>query len=190
LRFDRYRYELDGERWGAAASPVVIRTRLAGAGRPPLGTRLEIASRAGCDRRPVDPRTEEGRLTLTSYVWPDQLERLERLRAALAVARELDAPVESSGAADWIEAQLTESAPSATTVVFHSIVMQYLPDEERERFERAVKTDDVAWLRMELADEAADVRLRLNGEDRLIARAGYHGDFVEWLVPLSPSRRS
>jgi hypothetical protein len=43
---------------------------------------------------------------------------------------------------------------------------------------------------MELADEAADVRLRLNGEDRLIARAGYHGDFVEWLVPLSPSRRS
>jgi hypothetical protein len=69
-------------------------------------------------------------------------------------------------------------------VVFHSIVMQYLPDHERERFERAAgkPSDGVAWLRMEPADEAADVRLMLAGEDRLLARAGYHGDFVEWLA--------
>jgi hypothetical protein len=183
LRFDRYRYELGGERWGPAASPVVIRTRLAGAGRPPLDAPLRIASRAGCDTRPVDPRSEEGRLTLTSYVWPDQLERLERLRAALAVAREVDAPVERAGAADWIEARLAEPAPGTATVVFHSIVMQYLPEDERERFERAVRnaSGGVAWLRMEPADEAADVRLRLGEEDRLIARAGYHGAFLDWL---------
>lgn len=89
-----------------------------------------------------------------------------------------------SGAADWIEARLADRAPGDATVVFHSIVMQYLPDEERERFERAVKapSNTVAWLRMEPADEAADVRLMLAGEDRLIARAGYHGDFVDWLV--------
>jgi hypothetical protein len=180
LLFDRYRYELGDGRWGPAGSPLVIRSHLVGDGRPPLDAPLEIASRAGCDPRPVDPGTEEGRLTLTSYVWPDQLERLQRLRAALEVARDVNAPVERAGAADWIEAQLAEPVPGAATVVFHSIVMQYLPDEERERFERAVRTDDVAWLRMEPADEAADVRLRLGGEDRLIARAGYHGDFIEW----------
>jgi hypothetical protein len=182
LRFDRYRYALADERWGPPDSPLVIRSRLAGAGRPPLDTPLAVASRAGCDPRPVDPRTEEGRLTLTSYVWPDQLERLGRLGAALAVAGEVDAPVERAGAADWIEARLAEPAPRTATVVFHSIVMQYLPDEERERFERAVMSQDVAWLRMEPADEAADVRLMLAREDRLIARAAYHGDFVEWLV--------
>jgi hypothetical protein len=62
--------------------------------------------------------------------------------------------------------------------------MQYLPDDERERFERAVTTpsDRVAWLRMEPTGEAADVRLMLAGEGRLIAHAGYHGDFVEWLA--------
>jgi hypothetical protein len=182
LRFDRYRYELGGERWGPPDSPLVIRARLAGAGRPPLDTPLRIASRAGCDARPVDPRSEDGRLTLTSYVWPDQLERLERLRAALQIAGEIEAPVERAGAADWIETRLAEPAPGTATVVFHSIVMQYLPAEERERFERAARTDRVAWLRMEPADEAAEVRLRLAGEDRLIARAGYHGDFVEWLA--------
>jgi hypothetical protein len=181
LRFDRYRYLLGDEHWGPPDSPLTIRSHRTGAGRPPLDTPLEIATRAGCDTRPVDPRTEEGRITLTSYVWPDQLERLDRLRAALAIAAEVDAPVERAGAADWIEARLEEPAPGTATVVFHSIVMQYLPDEERERFERAVRSHDVAWLRMEPADEAAGVRLSMAGEDRLIARAGYHGNFLEWL---------
>jgi hypothetical protein len=183
LRFDRYRYELGSESWGPPDSPLLIRSRLAGAGRPPLDAPLRVASRAGCDPRPVDPRTEEGRLTLTSYVWPDQPGRLERLRAALEIARDVDAPVARARAADWIEARLAQPAPGAVTVVFHSIVMQYLPDEERERFEAAVEAPSagVAWLRMEPADEAADVRLTLAGEDRLVARAGYHGDFVEWL---------
>jgi hypothetical protein len=106
------------------------------------------------------------------------------LRAALAVAREVEAPVEGAGAADWIEARLSEPAPDTATMVFHSIVMQYLPKEERERFERALRTAShpVAWLRMEPANEAADVRLALGGEGRLVARAGYHGDFLEWLA--------
>jgi hypothetical protein len=101
LRFDRYRYELGNQAWGPAESPVTIRARLT-AGTPPLGARLEIAARAGCDARPVDPRTDDGRLTLLSYVWADQIERVERLRAALAVAAELEMPVERAGAADWI----------------------------------------------------------------------------------------
>jgi hypothetical protein len=187
LRFDHYRYEIGDESWGPPDSPVVIRTRLAGAGRrPPLGTRLRVASRAGCDPRPVDPRTEEGRVTLTSYVWPDQVERLERLRAALAVAGEVVAPVERAGAAGWTEARLAEPAPGVATVVFHSIVMQYLPAAERDRFERALEAapGTLAWLRMEPAGEVTDVRLTLwpGGEDRLLANAGYHGDPLEWVA--------
>jgi hypothetical protein len=181
LCFDRYRYELGEERWGPPDSPVVVRVRVRG--RPPLDTPLRIASRAGCDARPVDPRSEEGRLTLASYVWPDQLERLERLRAALALAAEVEAPVERAGAAEWTKARLAEPTPGTATVVFHSIVMQYLPAAERERFEEALEAapGTVAWLRMEPADDdLTDVRLALGGEDRLLARAGYHGDPVEW----------
>jgi hypothetical protein len=182
LRFDRYRYELGDERWGQPGSPVVLRSLMTGPRQPPLDAPLRVASRAGCDRLPVDPRAEEGRLTLTSYVWPDQLERLERLRAAWAAAAQVPAPVERAGAADWIEKRLAEPSPGTTTVVFHSIVMQYLPAEERERFERAVTraSGSVGWLRMEEAGEMADVRLALGGEDRLVARAGYHGTPIEW----------
>jgi hypothetical protein len=183
LRFDRYRYELGGETWGPPDSPARIRSRLSGTERPPLDTPLQVASRAGCDARPVDPRSEDGRLTLTSYVWPDQVERLERLRAALAVAARVDAAVERAGAADWIEARLAEPASGVAIVAFHSIVMQYLPAEERDRFEEAVRTASppVAWLRMEPAGEMAEVRLTLRGVDRLLARAGYHGTPIEWL---------
>jgi hypothetical protein len=181
LAFDRYRYELGGERWGPPGSPVAIRVALTGS-RPPLDAEMQIASRAGCDTRPVDPRSDEGRLTLASYVWPDQVERHERLRAALEIAR--DVVVERAGAAEWTEARLAEPAEGVATVVFHSIVMQYLPDAERDRFEEAIATapGTVAWLRMEPADEMAEVRLSLAGEDRLLARAGYHGDPVEWLA--------
>jgi len=182
LAFDRYRYELGDERWGPEGSPVTIRAALTG--RPPLETPLEVASRSGCDARPLDPRSHEDRLTLCSYVWADQAERLARLRAALELAAEAGILVERARAAEWVEVQLRAEAPGVTTVVFHSIVMQYLPSEERERFEQAVRTahGDVAWLRMESVDELTDVRLTLfpGGEERLIARAGYHGDPVIW----------
>jgi hypothetical protein len=70
--------------------------------------------------------------------------------------------------------------------VFHSIVMQYLPADERARFEEAVErgSGTRAWLRMEPGGEnLTEIRLKLwpGGEDRLLARAGYHGDFVNWL---------
>jgi hypothetical protein len=183
LRFDRYRYVLGNEEWGPATSPVTIRARLTGR-MPLLVAPLDIAARAGCDPEPVHPCTEEGRLTLLSYVWADQLERIERLRAALRVATEVDGLVERAGAADWIERRLAEPAPGVATIVFHSIVMQYLPDAERERFEGAVRSapDIVAWLRMEPAGDMTELRLTIAGEDRLLARAGYHGDPLEWLA--------
>jgi hypothetical protein len=184
LAFDRYRYELGDERWGPGDSGVTIRSALTG--RPPLETPLEVASRAGCDARPLDPRNAEDQLTLLSYVWMDQPERLKRLRAALDVAAEAGIEVERGGAADWVGARLRDETHGVTSVVFHSIVMQYLPDDERERFEEAVRTapGSVAWLRMEPAGELTDVRLTLfpGGEESLLARAGYHGDPVAWLV--------
>jgi hypothetical protein len=183
LRFDRYRYELGSEGWGPDDSPVTLRARLT-AGRPLLVAPIIVAARAGCDPRPVDPRTEDGRLTLLSYVWADQVERIERLRAAMTLAVETEAPVERAGAAEWIEERLAEPAPDVATVVFHSIVMQYLPDDERQRFEGAVRSaaGTVAWLRMEPAGDVTDVRLTLGGQERLLARAGYHGDPLEWVA--------
>jgi hypothetical protein len=87
LRWDRYRYEADGFSWGEAGSPVRLRFQIEG--EPSRRTELEVAERRGCDRSPIDPTSDEGRLTLLSCLWPDQAHRVERTRAALDLAAEV-----------------------------------------------------------------------------------------------------
>jgi hypothetical protein len=124
LRFDRYRYELGESKWGPSDSPVRLYARVSG--RPPPGQLAQVVSREGCDAHPLDPAAEEDRLTLASYVWADQPERLSRLRAACGLAAETPARVQVATAANWIEERLLEESPGAATVAFHSIVLQYL----------------------------------------------------------------
>jgi hypothetical protein len=88
---------------------------------------------------------------------------------------------------------LAVPSPGEATVIYHSIMSQYLSGEERaELFDgtreagaRATADAPLAWLRMEPADDRANVELTLwpGGEDRLLARVGYHGNPVELLCP-------
>jgi hypothetical protein len=137
LAWSEYRYEAGGFAWGPAGSPMRIAFELSGGEIPAV--EASVAERAGCDAAPVDPATEEGRLTLLSYVWPDQVERMDRLRAARAVAAERPAPVERRGAVEWVAERLAEPVPGRATVLFHSVVMQYLSDVERDDFGRLVR---------------------------------------------------
>jgi hypothetical protein len=196
LNWDRYRYRACGHdgpgssagfAWGPADSPVRIDFELRDGveGRLDALSRVEIASREGCDASPVDPATADGRLTLLAYVWPDQEDRVRRLRGALEVAASAPCRVEREDAAGWVERRLAEPAADRATLVFHSIVGQYLGERGLASFERHVReagarasrSAPLGWLRMEPAGERAEVRLATwpGGEDRLIARAGYHG---------------
>jgi len=190
LRWDRYRYE---SLWGDPASPVRLVDRYDGE-VPPFAARssVEVVERRGCDRSPVDAATGDGALTLLSYVWPDQEERVALLRGAIEVAREVPARVDEAGAGDWLEDALAEPLPGDTvTVVFHSIFWQYVAEEERSRIraalagagERASDGARLAWLRMEAdgADARLDVTTWPGGDERLVGRAGYHGRPVRWL---------
>jgi len=190
LRWDLYRYESRGQAWGDPESPVrlvdAFEERL-----PPLDIPVRIAERRGCDRHPVDLSSREGELTLVSYVWADQVERIALLRGAIALARRVPVAVDEASAADWVSAELNRPVGRVASVVFHSILMQYLPDDERERFvgeveeagRRATVDAPLAWLRMEPGVEGAEVRLTTwpGGDDRLIALSGFHGKPVRWL---------
>jgi len=188
LRWDRFRYGAGAWTWGPANSPVRIAESFAGS--PPRGGPVVVAERMGCDERPVDAETEEGRLTLLSYVWPDQAERLALLRGALEVAGAVPVRLERAGAADWLSRTLATPAPGTATVVFHSVVMQYLTEAERARVEaliaqageQASVRAPVGWLRMERGGEQAEVRLTRwpGGKEELLATAAFHGRPVRW----------
>lgn len=195
LRWDHYRYENGDAAWGDATSPVRFVNVFEG--DLPFHVVPRVVGRTGCDAFPLDASAREGQLTLESYIWPDQIERLERMRAAFQVASRVPALVEKADAADWISERLQQVTPGAATygvatVVFHSIVMHYLPGERRdlvtrsieEAGSRATERAPLAWLAMEAGGEQAEVHLTLwpGGRRRLIARAGYHGWPVKWLA--------
>ncbi|MBW8480986.1 DUF2332 domain-containing protein [Actinomadura parmotrematis] len=156
LRADRFRYTFPGGSHGPADSPVVLAGAWRGPALPPVDAPLEIAERSGCDLAPVDPAD---RVTLLSYVWPDQAERVARLDAARAVALEVPAEVVRAGAAEFLRG--LEPRAGAVTVVWHSVMWQYLPAAERAGVAEAVagaaalaaRDASVAHLAFEPADE-------------------------------------
>jgi hypothetical protein len=189
LRWDRFRYEADDWAFGDSASPARIPCEYKG-GRPPLPPAVWVMERAGCDPSPIDATTEDGALTLQSFIWPEHVERLELLRAAIEVARRTPVTVDQASAPDWLDDQLARERGGSATVVFHSIMWGYLTDDDRARVtrtitetgERATPSDPLAWLRMEPGADQADVTLTTwpGGDERVIAHAGYHGRPVRW----------
>jgi hypothetical protein len=183
LRVDRFRVSGEGWAVGPADSPV----RLDGAVRGPVRpVGLEVVARRGCDLYPVDPGTPGGRLRLASFVWPDHVDRHHRLAAALRVAADLPAQVDRSPALPWLEAQLEQAvAPAVLTVVWHSVVALYLPQDERETLAamlaEAGHRGPVARVELEHRDLRAGSRPELavtlypGGERRVLADASHHG---------------
>jgi hypothetical protein len=129
LLFDRFRYLWPGGSLGADDSPVVLDPAWAAAA--PAGVVPHVAERLGSDVMPLDARSTEGRLALTAYIWPDQVARFERLRGALRLASETPYDVRRQAAGDFVEEM--SLLPGTTTVLWHSVMWQYLPRGEQDR---------------------------------------------------------
>jgi hypothetical protein len=194
LRADRFRVEpAHASGVGPYDSPVVLPDPWLGH-RPPGVGPLQIVERGGCDTDPVDPTAQEGRLRLTSYVWPDQPARLERLRGAMQIASQVPATVVRRSARDFV-ADLALAA-GTTTVLWHSIMWQYLDDRERSDVvarldslgETAAADARLAHLSLEprrrtpASDHEMLVVLRTwpGGEERVLGAALAHGIPTTW----------
>ncbi|MEU4395882.1 DUF2332 domain-containing protein [Kribbella sp. NPDC023855] len=135
LRADHFRYNLaDGTSYGPAESPVVLED--AWSGREITPAAVHIAERVGSDISPVNPLSEDGALTLTSYVWPDMTARLERLRGALEVARKVPADVRREDALSFL--RNLELAEGHVTVIWHSVMWQYLAPEDQAAADKLI----------------------------------------------------
>jgi hypothetical protein len=127
LRADQFCVAGDSGRYGDPGSPVVLGHAWHGLA-PPAG-QIDVIERTGGDIAPIDPATPAGRLVLTAYVWPDQDERLARLRGAFAVARTVPADVRAESATDTL--RRLSLVPGTWTVLWHSIFWQYLDAQQR-----------------------------------------------------------
>jgi hypothetical protein len=127
LRADHYHYRYAGGQWGPVDSPVTIDN--AWHGKLPPERAVRIVERHGYDIAPIDVTGADGEITVLSYLWPDQRARLDRLRGAIAVARNVPARLARQTAADAVAGLAL--ADGALTVLWHSITWQYLSADER-----------------------------------------------------------
>ncbi len=196
LLADRFRYVADdGGTWGPS-SPVVLGPAWGTVpdGAPP---HVDVVERVAGDVAPLDPTTSEGELRLLSYVWPDQAERLARLRGAIGLAHTVPVRRVEAGAATFLDG--LELAEGALTVVWHSVMWQYLPREEQDRVTARIGALDAqATTERPFAHIAFAPRRPApgephrfivsaqtwpGGEERLLGEAPPHGMPVRWGAP-------
>jgi hypothetical protein len=192
LLLDRWHYRFGRRGWGRPNAPLRLAPAWSGP-MPPLEAPLEIRARRGVDLHPLDFRDDAVVRRGLAYLWPDQRERTQRFRVAVAALRASAVRVEQGDVATWLPPALDEGAGEGPTVVFHSIFWQYLPPEARRVTEAAIRDAGaratagapVAWLRYEPEADGRHFELTLDlwpgpGERLRLARAHPHGASLDW----------
>ncbi len=189
LLADRYSYTVGDLELGDPASP--LRFIEPWAPPPPIdlaaaAATLRIAHRAGCDLAPLDPSRADDRLTLLSYIWPDELDRIDRLRAALAVAARDPVPIAQAPGSEWLPEAIAAGHGDELVVVWHSVMRQYVPPREWAAIESALERHPaVVRLSMEPAlDRNALMQLTVHdpvaAPATKLAACGDHGVPIRW----------
>ena len=197
LFWDRYRYVYGERAWGRADAPLELRG--VAHGGPPdelLALEVEVASRIGIDRSPVDVRDDEASLVLQAFVWADQRGRLDRLARAIELARADPPRLIEGDFVDVLPEVLDERDLGLLTVVYHSVSVGYLAPDARQRLRLAIEEDgrrgSLAWISYEYVESdgrddvgfenfGLDVRTFPSGEARRLARVDGHGNRMTWL---------
>ena len=188
LNFDRFGLTLGETRFGPADAVLNLTPDWSG----PLPPTCEpyIIERRGVDLTPLHPTRD--RLRLKAYIWPDQVDRLARMDAALTLPAQ---PVDAGDAADWLEARLADQTPAGTCLmIYHTVAWQYFPAETVARASTAIEaagaqaTQDspLAVFGMESDGNRSGAAMTLRlwpGNLRLPAgRVDFHGRWVNWLL--------
>ena len=189
LVLDRHRYALGAVRFGPEDAGLSLDCEWRGAPLEPAP--LTVATRRGCDPYPIDLRDERARIRLQSFIWPDQVERMTRLRGAIAAALSDPPILDTARAKDGLPGQLDATEPGVPTLLQQSVMWWYVPKDERREViatveaagARASEETPLGWMRMEGHDaDHAELKLTVwpGGEARLLGRAHYHVSWVEW----------
>ncbi len=135
----------------------VVGNAPAGLFEPPRWT---VAARCGTDLAPVDPHNPEATAWLRACLWPGDAVRRERLDMALALARDLAAPVVAANdGLAVLEAWLAALPADVLPVLFNTWVLAYFTPAmlaaHSERVHALVQRRGLLWLSAEDAPRMA-----------------------------------
>ncbi len=191
LLLDRFSYRYGGSAavpGGRVTCDCAVRGEM-----PPLHPLPLIAERIGVDLEPVDLRDAAARRWLLACVWPDELDRVARLRAAIELALR-DPPVVIRGDARELLEALVGPDVGLHPVIWHSWVLAYCTPAAQRALTSAIDElgarRDLTWLRLERPSETpglaqvAPPRLDRDAADCALVAVSYRGGerTIEWLA--------
>jgi hypothetical protein len=191
---DRYSYSYNGtSTLDPAAGPSSVSLATETTGDVPLPTRLpDIVWRAGIDLAPLDVRNREDSTWLQTLVWPEQQQRLARIRSAMAIVGADPPRIVRGDAVERLSELAAQTPAGATLVVVNSGTLVYLSRVDRERFADTVRSTGAHWISYEGPAVLAEVAHRLpepapeglfvlaeNGHP--VAFAAPHGQSIHWI---------
>ncbi|HSG89605.1 MAG TPA: DUF2332 domain-containing protein [Pseudomonadales bacterium] len=200
--WDRYAYRFGEQRWGPDDAALVLTPGWSGPACP-MPDRVEVLERRAVDIHPLDFRDDEVVQRGMAFIWPDQPQRLDNFRAAVDVLRASTQHVEQGDAGAWLTEALSAPLSRATTVIFHSVMWQYLSAESRAAVTAAIHAAGVAatpraplaWLRFEPRSDLVRFELTLEvftgagpAVRERLAWAHPHGASIRWLAEDDPER--
>lgn len=192
LNWDRYAYDYgDGNVYGDTASDLVLKCELRGGGSPPMpenGLGEDYFKRAGIDLNPNDVADEDAMLWLRALVWPEQVERAERLQKAIALARRFPPNVLQGDALELVPRLIRETSRETAVVLFHSFVLNQMPQQLRARFDELLVENSAERHVVDVAIEPSEwpaplvLTMYANGTrtQEMLATCDHHGRWLEW----------
>jgi len=176
LIWDRYGYEyINGSFPGALM--------LSGEERSPVpvsSTLPCIRSRVGVDAAPPDLRSDEGVRLLKSFVWADQVERLERLDAAVELWRRDPPEIVVGDMLDELPGLLERRDDDVPQLVWQTAALNYLPPERQRAVRDLLAEAGVAFVETRQPVDGSHDYYGLFVDGHEVAYAEFHGAWLDW----------
>ena len=111
---------------------LVIDCELRGEKLPPFGPAPHVLKRIGIELHPVDLQNADDRDWQCALMWPDQPERLVRMRKAIEIALKEKLDVRAGDAVRLLPEILKEMPGEGSLCVYHTNVLYQFPQAARE----------------------------------------------------------
>jgi len=170
LMLDKFLYDYGAFHVGDEESNVVLRCNLET--EAPLPRKFpEIVWRRGLDTEPVDVNDVENVRWLLACVWPDHVERRQRLKSAIEMCQQNPVRINKGDMVADLPTVIAEAPREGLLVIFHSAVFPYIAADRRAAFpevlSKASQSRDIVWLSNEAPGMIPELDTLAPGRDRL-----------------------
>ena len=132
---DLYEYAYNGQ-WRIGNSPVKVNSEIKAGALPTFQEMVRIDKKIGIDQHLLNVKERDNALWLQALIWPDQMERFQRLKQAIQLAQNASLQLIQANKVEEFKAIIQAQSKDQPTVIYHTHVLYQFTPEERFLFRK------------------------------------------------------